>query len=250
MKTKNFHALPIIALLIKWSGIGITDGRNKIGGTVLSKSRSGATARNKVTPINRRTSFQSAVRAVFTGFSQAFSNLTTAQITAWNNAAANGFTLTNIFGDSVKKSGKALYVGLNTNLQSVGVAPISDPPSSSDVPAVMTTFAPIALVGAGQLFTPITFNGGSNVVPADSAILVYATPKLSRGVSFVKSQYRLIAETDAGQNTSTVNLLGAYVQRFGGLPAVGDNIRVLVQVVNKVSGISGTPWNQGLAINA
>ena len=239
---------PIIALLIKWSGIGITDGRNKIGGTVLSKSRSGATARNKVTPINRRSSFQSAIRSVFTGFSQSFSALTRAQILAWNNAANSGFTTTNIFGDAVKKSGKALYTALNINLNKIGFASISNPPSSTDTPALVLNFEPTSDVSSANIIGAVTFDSGSAVVPADSAVLYYATPPMSPGVSYVKSQLRVFSLANAGDDTSAQNLLTAYVTRFGSTPAVGDNVVLAMQVVNSVSGIGGTPWQASLAI--
>ena len=109
-------------------GAWIVDVRGKIGGTVFTKGRSGAVARNKVTPVNPRTSRQSAVRAALGALSQAWRTLTQAQRDAWN-AAVSSFSKTNIFGDTVNPTGKNLYVGLNTNLEKVSASAIAVPPT-------------------------------------------------------------------------------------------------------------------------
>jgi hypothetical protein len=44
-------------------GAIVVDGRGKIGGHVMSKNRAGAFMRTKVTPINRKSSFQTGVRS-------------------------------------------------------------------------------------------------------------------------------------------------------------------------------------------
>src|SRR5690349_5692866 len=97
----NFKGYRVIVLFAKilMSGIGIVDVRGKIQGTVMSKGKSGAIARVKVTPVNPRTVFQQTARALFSFFSQNFRALTANQVTAWNQAAANGFEARNIFGN-------------------------------------------------------------------------------------------------------------------------------------------------------
>lgn len=247
MKTKNFF--PFILMLVKWSGIAITDGRGKVGGSVLSKSKAGATVRNKVTPINRRTSAQSTIRAIFTSFSQAFRTLTDSQITAWNAAAAAGFTTTNIFGDTIKKSGSMLYTSLNVNLSIAGGASISDPPSPSDTPAGLFALDPQSDVSSTNLFLNADFGAGVDVVPADNSLMVYATPKMSNGVTFVKSQLRVLTVLSASTDTGSSNLWSDYTAKYGA-PAVGDNIVFAVQCINTVSGIGGTPIQTRATIQA
>jgi len=246
---KNTFFSPLIFLLVKWSGIAVTDGRGKVGGTVFSKSKAGATARNKVTPINRRTAAQSQIRAIFTSFSQLFRTLTDSQITAWNAAASSGFTTTNIFGDTIHKSGSMLYVALNTNLTITGNASISDPPSSSDSPSPLLVLDPVSDVSSTNIFLNADFGSGVDVVPADNALLVYATPKLSNGVTFVKSQLRVLGSLPASTDTGSTNMWGVYVAKYGA-PAVGDNIVFAVQCVNTVSGIAGTPIQTRVTITA
>lgn len=246
-KTKIFA---VIGLLVKWSGIAMTDGRGKVGGSVLSKSRSGATVRNKVTPINRRSAAQSEVRALLTAFAQAWRSLTQTQRNQWNEAANNGYTTTNIFGDVVKKSGLNLYTSLNINLTLVGGTNISAPPSPDAVPAPMYTIDVQSDVSATEIFINANFGGGTPaVIPADTAIMVYATPKLSPGVSYVRSQLRALTALQAATNTATENLWTLYTNKYGA-PAVGDNIVFAVQAISSVGGVAGTPIQQAATIVA
>lgn len=238
----------IILLKVLWSGIGMVDGRGKLGGTVMSKSKQGATARVKVTPVNPRSARQQAIRAAFTSLSQAWRNLTEAQISAWNEASKSGFRITNIFGSQVGQSGNDLYIGLNSNLINVDASTISNPPDPADSPAILSALAPTSDVSSTNLFVKATIDGASTV-PAANALIVYATPKLSRGVSFVKSQLRILSVQPAADDTDTVNLWSTYTAKYGA-PAVGDNIYLQVQLVNTVSGISGTPIKSKVVISA
>ena len=252
-KTKSLPKLPIVAiigLLVKWSGIAMTDGRGKVGGSVVSKSRAGATVRNKVTPSNPRTAAQSFIRSLFTSFVQNFRNLTSSQINAWNAAANNGFTTTNIFGDTVKKSGINLYAQLNVNLSIVGAAAIDDAPSNPEPPAPIYRVDYQADVSSTQLFLNLDFSGtGDTIVPDGSSIAVYATPKLSNGVRFVRSQLRLLGVIEATEDTATFNLWSTYAAKYGAL-AVGDNVVLAVQAISAVSGQSGTPLQDVVTIQA
>lgn len=234
---------------VKWSGIAVTDGRGKIGGTVLSKSRAGATARNKVTPINRRSAAQSAVRATFGSFSQLWRTLTTAQRNAWNALATSGVSYTNIFGDVVRLAGNALYIASNINLSIASVAAISNAPDLSDSAAGLTGVEPLSDVSSSNLFPKTAFIGGGNTVPADNVLVVLVTPKLSPGVSFVRSQLRILTVLDAAVDTSTENIWAPYTARFGA-PAVGDNIVIQVVTINKLSGFAGVGVKSAVSISA
>lgn len=240
----------VIALLVKWSGIAVTDGRGKVGGSVLSKSRSGATVRNKVTSVNRKSSGQSYARALLTAFTQNWRVLTQSQRNEWIAAANNGYTTTNIFGDVVKKSGINLYIALNIILQIIEEAAITSPPSPDAVPAPLYGSAVAADVSATELFLDLNFGGGTpTVIPADTAVIVYATPKLSPGVSFVRSQLRLLTYLPSTTDTATQNLWSAYTAKYGA-PAVGDNIVFAVQAVSNVGGVAGTPIQAPIEIAA
>jgi hypothetical protein len=248
MKKVKIAQLPFVALLIKWSGVAVVDGRGHAGGSVFSKGRSGAYVRNKVTPVNRRTPAQQQVRAILAFFAQGWRALTTAQIAAWNGAASSGFSTNNIFGDAVKKTGIGLYIGLNTNLRTIGEPAISDPPVAGDV-GNMLKVAPTAAVTGTTMFLFGENSAGGNTVDANTTLVIVATPPVSKGISFVKSQYRIISTIATGANTDTSNLWSAYVAVFGA-PAAGSKIFVGCTAVNLTTGQAGIILSNSLTVGA
>lgn len=217
-------------------GMIVVDGRGKLGGHVLSKNRSGAYARTKVTPVNPQTSYQQAARNRLTTFSQGWRALTSAQILAWN-AAVGAFSKSNIFGDLVNPTGKNLYTRLNINLDNIGQAPITDPPLPS---------------GAGEVVAGavIVTNGGVKSVAhsgttAGHTIQVWATQGVSAGKTFVKGEFRLIG-TFAGGAASPFVATTAYNAKFG-QPPVGTNVSFQLVSVNDATGEAGVP-SRGTAL--
>ena len=215
---------------VKFSGVGMVDGRGKLNGSVASKNRAGAYVRTKVTPVNAQTTFQLAARARLTILSQAWRSLTQPQRDAWNNAVG-GYARTDIFGDLRNPTGKNLYARLNANLNSIGVAAISTPPLPSGAGAVV----------AGAL---VMTNGGAKTIAhttdtAGHTIQVWATPGVSAGKSFVTNDYRLVT-TFVGGAASPANIATAYQARFGE-PPVGTRVSVKLVSINDATGENSTP---------
>lgn len=202
-------------------GAIVTDGRGKIGGHVASKNRSGAYLRTKVTPSNPNTVAQVQVRSILASLSQSWSLLTDGQRKGWNEAVKEWGT-TDIFGDIKNPSGINLYVKINANLMSVGRPSLSDAPSKMEVPQS------VIVGGVLSLGTDSVVISMNNNLANSYAALVRATPALSAGVSFVKSQFRVIGYSDV--NNNTIELLGDYSAKFG-TPSVGANIYASVQFV-------------------
>lgn len=202
-------------------GAIVTDGRGKIGGHVASKNRSGAYLRTKVTPSNPNTVAQAQARGILASLSQGWGQLTDSQRLGWNDAVKEWGT-TDIFGDIKNPSGINLFVKLNANLISVGFPLLSDVPRKMEVPSVIITNADLIISDDD---VNITFdNNTANGIKA----LVRATPTLSNGVSFVKSQFRVIGNEVVVGNNLTIK--GAYGTKFG-VPLVGANIYANVQFV-------------------
>ena len=202
-------------------GAIVTDGRGKIGGHVASKNRAGAYLRTKVTPSNPNTVAQVQARSVLSSLSQLWSQLTDGQRQGWNDAVKEWGT-TDIFGDIKKPSGINLFVKLNANLISVGFPQLLDVPAKSEVPAVIVVDGYYS-ISADQMY--VQFNSAL----ADGFMaLVRATPRLSAGVSFVKSQFRVIGYKNV--IADNVVLVGDYASKFGTL-SVGDNVYANVQFV-------------------
>ena len=203
-------------------GAIVTDGRGKIGGHVASKNRAGAYLRTKVTPSNPNTVAQAKARSILASLSQMWSQLTESQRSGWNGAVKE-YSTTDIFGDIKNPSGINLFVKLNSNLISVGLPQVSDVPAKSEIPAV------IVIEGVYKISTGTLSVYFNNVLADGYKALVRATPKLSAGVSFVKSQFRVIGYNDV--LADKVTLIDFYTAKFGTVSAV-DNIYVSVQFVS------------------
>lgn len=217
---------------IKFGAI-VTDGRGKIGGHVASKNRAGAYLRTKVTPTNPNTTAQTTVRNRLSGLSSAWRSLTAAQRAAWNSAVQD-FSKTDIFGDIKVPTGFNLYQRLNNNLLTCGEAVIDVPP---EVIAV-DSFTSIVLTAEDDTDEELLSLAITPAVEADHLVKVYATPPMSAGKSFVKSEYRLI-EILANSATSPANLLASYQAVFGSTGAAGQKIFVKVVQMEEKSGITG-----------
>lgn len=202
-------------------GAIVTDGRGKIGGHVASKNRAGAYLRTKVTPSNPNTVAQVQARSILASLSQMWQTLTESQRGGWNNAVKEWGT-TDIFGDIKNPSGINLFVKLNANLISVGYPQLLDVPAKSEIPAV------VAIEGVYKISTDTLSVYFNNVLADGYKALVRATPRLSAGVSFVKSQFRVI---DSGiVLADKVVVADVYNTKFGAVSA-GDNVFASVQFV-------------------
>ena len=221
-------------------GAIVVAGRGKIGGHVASQNRAGAYLRTKVTPVNPQSGSQLTVRNRLTEFAQGWRGLAEGERSAWNAAVAD-YAKTDIFGDLRQPSGFALYQRLNNNLSIIGVAALTVPPLPS---AVGVSYVTSITALDSENFTI----GLNATVPADTKLQIWATPPMSAGKSFVKSEYRLITVL-ASAATSPANILSAYSEKFGGTGAEGQKIFVKTVAVNAVTGQTGTP-SQVAGVNA
>jgi hypothetical protein len=143
------------------------------------------------------------------------------------------YARTDIFGSLKNPSGFNLYQRINNNLVIVGQAAIVSPGN----PASVLTVTIVSLVAtvAGQLL-PLTL---SAAVPAATSVKVFATAPQSAGITFVKSEFRLITTLAAA--TATPVALGTfYTTKFGAFVA-GQKIFLKLEFINNVTGQNSTP---------
>jgi hypothetical protein len=214
-------------------GALVVDGRNKIGGHVASKNRAGAYLRTKVTPTNPGTTYQVIVRNRLAGLSSAWRALTGDERTAWNAAVAD-FAKTDIFGDLRHPSGFNLHQMLNNNLLKINQNVITTPP----LPQAVEAFSSLSIAAAFAVPSLVlTF---APAITANFFVYISATPGISPGISFVKSEYRRITFVDVG-GVSPLDVKDAYVSKFGAIPAVGTKIFVRMVQIHKTTGQEGLP---------
>lgn len=218
-------------------GALVVDGRGKIGGHVASKNRAGSYLRTKVTPVNPQSDAQVNARNRLAGISSAWRGLTAAQRSAWN-ASVGDFAKTDIFGDLRNPTGFNLYQRLNNNLLNIGQSVITVPPAPLAVDA-FTSFSVAVEDNTVAELVEITYDPA---IAADHSVKVFATPPLSAGVSFVKSEYRQI-DVMLAADVSPFDITAEYVAKFGSTGTAGQKVFVkLVQVENS-SGIEGVPFS-------
>lgn len=203
-------------------GMMMTDASGKLGGQVFSKNRGGAYVRTKVTPSNPQTTAQMLVRGIFASISSSWSSLTESARLSFNNLV-NDYARTDIFGDLRNPSGKALFQRLNQNLEISGQAQITTCVPPTEVPFANVVSA-LGDVSATSL--DVETDGDTT----GSKVVVWATPSLSQGTTFVKNKLRQV-QVFTGAAAGTFDLYDAYVAKFG-IPAAGDNIYVGVRVIN------------------
>jgi len=213
---------------IKFGAI-VTDGRNKIGGHVASKNRSGNYMRTKVTPVNPNTASQLNARSSLSTFAQGWRSLTEAQRAAWN-AAVSQFSKTDIFGDIKNPTGLNLYVKINTTLALIGQAALTNPPVPT---GVLTTNIGGLAADVSDLEINLEMGGA---VPAGTYMVVRATSPQSAGKSFFKSEFRNI-QVFAPAEIALVNLEAPYTAKFGAFPQAGKKISVEVFYVTAATGL-------------
>lgn len=203
-------------------GAMMVDASGKLGGQVFSKNRGGAYIRTKTTPLNPQTTAQMTIRGIFASISSAWSGLTEASRQSFNNLVSS-YARTDIFGDLRNPSGKNLFQRLNQNLVISGQPQITTCVQPSEVP-----FANIVSVtlseGSGEM--NVLTNGDTT----GSKVVVWGTPPLSAGTSFVKNKLRQIAVLDGGLAID-VNIYNEYVSKFGTFED-SSNIYFGVRVIN------------------
>lgn len=215
-------------------GAIVSEIRNKIAATVYSKNGSGAIIRNRVTPINRRSTGQTEQRQVLASLSSGWRGLTQAQRDAWNAAAPN-FPQTDSLGQTVILTGEQLYVRLNANLTLIGAALITSPP-------VPTSFDPLTVSIASLTAAAFTVGFTPDPVPTGFSLIIRATRPVSAGKQFfAQSEFRFV-QAVAAAGVSPANIDTAYEAIFGDKTGqVGQKVAVEAFLMEAATGLAGIP---------
>lgn len=221
---------------IKFGAI-VSDVRGSIDSVTYARSRYGAYARKKVTPVNPNTAKQSAVRALFGAASSLFRSLGIAIIMAWNDVAPQ-YSRSNVFGDNLPLSGQTLFTKLKTQLTALGITADPTPMSPQTVPAPDAFEVLIDQSAATMQFKDAT------TTDANQVFAIYASPPVSAGRTFFsKSDMRLIKVIPQSTAGAEVAVYGDYSAVFGTILAttttIGQKVRFMAKIVNVPNGQAG-----------
>ena len=206
----------------------LTDLRNKVGGVVFTKVRSGPMVRIKVSPTQPRTAAQTAVRSNFSASSKAWDTITQAQRNGWISLAA-GLPRKDVFGNTYYMTGLQLFQQCNRNLASIGVASISD------APAGLSVGAPGALTLVATAATPLLTVTAATAPGAAEVPLIFAIKPLHNGRIFTGNAYAIIDSAIAAATAGPWALTTLYPAKYGTL-VVGQNINIGVRYINNTTG--------------
>lgn len=205
------------------------DGRGKLGGHVFTKTKSGATMRTKVTPVNPQTSAQASARSRLGGNSQAWAGLSEDQRQGWN-ALASETSKTNIFGDQYFPSGKNLFTSVNNNLVMVERASIMDAPVFTELPFIIDMTA-VVDIAAGEIELTVQVSGSS----IGNTLVIEATAPSSAGKYNFDGSYRQISIAPTGAVPDPLDLYTSYTSKFGA-PVGGKKIAFRAYYVGNLGG--------------
>lgn len=211
----------------------IADIRGKLGGNVYSRNPYGSYIRMKVTPVNPQSQRQVLIRDRFTEVSQLWKSLTDKQRLAWSHFQMR-FKIKKVFGIPSNYTAYNTFVSLNTNLKTVLLDPILDPPLIKKARKLDT----ISFIAQNdpQLFQ-VSFAPNND---ENNRYLISATPAVSPGFTFPHHLWRTIGILTETQ-TSPVNLTNNYSNIFGTIEPVGDRIFCKIVAINSESGMRGVP---------
>lgn len=209
----------------------VSDARNKIGGVVFSRARSGPYARTKVSPVQPRSSYQCNVRSNFSTLSKLWGDPTMDAYRAGWIALAVRYPQKDVFGNSRTLTGLQMFQKCNRALQAIETGIILPAPASlvCTSPGNITV-TPVA--GGGTIAITVVNNPTVYESP-----VIYAAAPASRGLNTVGAglrQIKFFANGLAGPYAAGA----AFIVKFGAW-AVGKRIFVGVRYTENYTGAQG-----------
>jgi hypothetical protein len=189
----------------------ISDLSGKLANTVFTMGRSVLALRTRVRPFNPQTSYQTAVRAFFASWTEAFRALSDANIVAWNQDAET-VKKSNVFGDKYFSTGHKHYIACNTLNSLFG--------SGVEIPTPLTPVQPTPIEVSDMDFdatlahATVTIN---DPVPANCKLIIFGSPQLSNGISNAKGKLIYFTQFPAGTSAGPLSVKTAYETHFGSL---------------------------------
>lgn len=233
--------------LVKFGG-GVAAVSGKVAGTVYARNATGSYARNWAKPINPGTPRQTDVRSFFAGASAEYSMLSLGQVAAWDAYAAQ-LTRVNRQGESYTPTGRQMYIETYSNMVAVGLGALGLPSAFSNVPAINSLGAIVALSSAGEIDT-LTLDTSAFTIPSgdDGWLIIEAAPAHKPSVRNVNTQYRQIFTTDLTGVTYPIDLAPGFIAVFGNSFVTGQVFSLRARVIDGVSGLGSTRMIANAAI--
>jgi hypothetical protein len=177
--------------------MGSASASGSAGGITVARNRYGFYQKAKTTPVNPRTSLQSAVRSTFAQLCAAWSSLTAAQRAAWEEYS-NATPRNDVFGNSQVVGGRAVFIGNNSIRVQSGLAVISAGPVILTMPGLT---APVLTVTAGDPVSVAFTAGDEWTMPTGGGLSLFLVGPKSPTTNYCKGPYRFAGKIASGSTS-------------------------------------------------
>lgn len=180
----------------------------KAGSTVASRNRAGSYFRTRTIPKLVRNAKTTGVRALFTGNSQAYRDLTDGQRAGWASLGAQ-LTRKNSLGETIRLTGSQAYQSINANLFNTGQSTVPDAPTQVDAVGIqdITITAAVGAPGTTTVVvgaTSVTQNLTSTAALYPGANVFFATAGVFRQVDHVVDATHVVLTLPVTSTTAEV----------------------------------------------
>lgn len=186
----------------------VSEVSGRIGGTVFAHNRGGMYARNGTKPSIVTTPSAQEFKAILGTVSQLWTNLSAAQIAAWNTYAANN-PQKNRLGRQISLTGQNFFIRLNSrllyaNANTIALPPTAPPPSIAAISAMS--------VASASSTVSLTFDDSE--LTANHALWIKAAVSFSATKNNVNNLYTSLPVT-AAEPSSPLNVGSDVVAKLG-----------------------------------
>lgn len=203
----------------------VSDIKGKVGGMVFQNTQAGLAVRQKVSPINRRTTLQTTSRLKMFNLQNAWMNLTDAQRADWD-LFAQTYPKPQIKNPAKNINGQQYFLKCNDFRVRYGYDPLLD--IDWNIPTL-------------EAFTATIFNFGSNlwllcnrrIDFANEFLVCFLSWEVSSGMNNPSNRRKMIIFSTNYWND--INITSGYSAIFGTIPATGSNVFIKVASFSKTS---------------
>ena len=225
---------------IQFSGIGVVDGRGKLGDSVFFRNRYGAAVREYVIPTNTITAARKAQRDMYSDLCALWKSLDPWMVQEWNAFALN-FKRTTTMGHKYYSLGFLQFMRDNFNRANIGLSPLLVP--TAHVPFdKLARIAPPATSSTSWTLAGSLVNGGS-FVPIDTSIAIFATSERPLSNFAASNRFRNIGYIAPLSDCFSFDFYSQWVAIYGA-PAGNARVFIRAKTISNVTG-EASSWLTG-----
>lgn len=225
---------------IQFSGIGVVDGRGKLGNSVFFRNRYGAAVREYVIPTNTITDARTAQRSMYSDLCALWKSLDPWMIQEWNAYALN-FKRTTTMGHKYYSLGFLQFMRDNFNRANIALSPLLVPTARADFDK-LASIAPFASSSTSWLLYGSLIGNGA-FVPIDTSIAIFATGERPLSNFAATNRFRNIAYIAPISDCSSFDFFYQWESIYG-TPVGNSRVFIRAKTISNITG-EASSWLTG-----